>query len=164
MEKKNSKSFIMKESLKLRNDAKNKLLTLARGLFKSNKINKPLFNKMWNIASPASAYRLKSINEAIQTLEILNIENQTKKKDFTTIYKSIKKGNFYKELGKNTFKFYYRPEANDILTVANKFYSNVNYTLPKNHDYKNFSGNNKKTFNYNFDCNISILHDILNDL
>jgi len=154
----------MKESLKLRNDAKDKLLTLARGLFKSDKINKPLFNKMWNIASPASAYRLKSINEAIQTLEILNIENQTKKKDFTAIYKSIKKGKFYKELGKNTFKFYYRPEANDILTVANKFYINVDYNLPKNHDYKNYSGDKKKTFNYKFDGDISKLNDVLNDL
>ena len=76
----------MKESLKQRNEAKEKLLTLARGLFKSETINKPLFNKMWNIASPASAYRLKSINEAIKSLEILNAyENKIKKKDFTTI-------------------------------------------------------------------------------
>ena len=80
----------MKESLRQRNEAKEKLLTLARGLFKSEKINKSLFNKMWNIASPASAYRLKSINEAIQSLEILKAENndnqKTKKKDFITIY------------------------------------------------------------------------------
>ena len=54
-----SKFSHMKENLKQRNEAKEKLLTLARGLFKSEKINKPLFNKMWNIASPASAYRLK---------------------------------------------------------------------------------------------------------
>ena len=80
---------------------------------------------MWNFASPASAYRLKSFNEAVQSLEILNAENKdnqkTKKKDFTNIYKSIKKGYYYKEIGLNVFKFYYKPKANDILTVANKF-------------------------------------------
>jgi len=92
----------MKESLRQRNEAKEKLLSLARGLFKSEKINKPLFNKMWNIASPASAYRLKSINEAIQSLEILKTENndnqKTKKKDFTTIYKVLKKDIIIKNL------------------------------------------------------------------
>jgi len=155
MKEKISKFINMKESLRQRNEAKEKLLTLARGLFKSEKINKPLFNKMWNIASPASAYRLKSINEAIQSLEILKTENndnqKTKKKDFTTIYKSIKKGYYYKELGLDTFKFYYEPQPNDILTVANKYYSNINYTLPKNHDYKKFDKDIKKTFNYKFD-------------
>ena len=64
-----SKFSHMKESLKQRNEVKEKLLTLARGLFKSENINKPLFNKMWNIASPASAYRLKSINDAIKHLK-----------------------------------------------------------------------------------------------
>ena len=52
-----SKFSHMKEGLKQRNEAKEKLLTIARGLFKSEKNNKPLFNKMWNIASPASSYR-----------------------------------------------------------------------------------------------------------
>ena len=163
-----SKSSHMKESLRQRNEAKDKLLLLARSLFKSEKINKPLFNKMWNIASPASAYRLKSINEAIQSLEILKTENndnqKTKKKDFTTIYKSIKKGYYYKELGLNKFKFYYEPQPNDILTVANKFYSNVNYTLPKNHDYKFFNKDNKKTFNYKFDGDYSEILNLLNDI
>ena len=130
-----SKSSHMKESLTQRNEAKEKILTLVRGFFKSENINKPLFNKMWNIASPASAYRLKSINEAIQSLEILKADNndnqKTKKKDFTTIYKSVKKGYYYKELGLSKFKFYYEPKPNDISTVANKFYSNVNYSLPK---------------------------------
>ena len=97
-----SKFSHMKENLKQRNEAKENLWTIARGLFKSENINKPLFNKMWNIASPASAFRLKSINEAIQSLEILkadNIDNQkTKKKDFTNIYKSIKKDIIIKNL------------------------------------------------------------------
>ena len=165
-----SKSSHMKESLKQRNEAKEKLLTIARALFKSENINKPLFNKMWNIASPASAYRLKSINEAIQSLEILkvdnidNIDNQkTKKKDFTTIYKSVKKGYYYKELELDTFKFYYAPQPNDILTVANKYYRNVNYTLPKNHDYKIFNKDIKKTFNYKFDGDYSEILNLLND-
>ena len=70
MKEKISKFINMKESLRQRNEAKDKLLTLARDLFKSEKISKPLFNKMWNIASPASAYRLKSINEAIQSKKI----------------------------------------------------------------------------------------------
>ena len=158
----------MKESLRQRNEEKEKLLTLARGLFKSEKINKPLFNKMWNIASPASSYRLKSINEAIQSLEILKADNndnkKTKKKDFTTIYKSVKKGYYYKELGLDTFKFYYAPEPNDILTVANKFYKNINYSLPKNHDYKNFDKDIKKTFNYKFDGEYSEILNFLNDI
>ena len=131
-----SKSSHMKESLKQRNEAKEELLRFARNLFKNEKINKPLFNKMWNIASPASAYRLKSINEAMK-----------------------KKQTYYKELEYNTFKFYYQPDKIDVLTVANKFYSNINYTLPKNHDYKHFSGEYKKTFNYKFDGEYS---EILN--
>ena len=65
MKEKISKFNHMKEDLRQRNEAKEKLLTLARSLFKSEKISKPLFNKMWNIASPASAYRLKRINQAI---------------------------------------------------------------------------------------------------
>ena len=158
-----SKSSHMKESLRQRKEAKEELLRFARGLFKSEKINKPLFNKMWNIASPASAYRLKSINEAIQSLEILKADNndnqKTKKKDFTNIYKSVKKGYYYKELGLSKFKFYYAPQPNDILTVAYKYYRNVNYTLPKNHDYLNFNKDIKKTFNYKFDGEYS---EILN--
>ena len=157
----------MKESLKQRNEAKEELLRFARYLFKSEKINKPLFNKMWNIASPASAYRLKSINDAIQTLRALNDENddKTKKKDFTTIFKSVKKTPYYyKELANNTFKFYSKPDGNAILTVANKFYSNINYTLPKNHDYKNFSGEYKKTFNYKFDGEYSEILNFSNDI
>ena len=35
---------------------------------------------MWNIASPASSYRLKSINEAIQSLEILKADNNDNQK------------------------------------------------------------------------------------
>ena len=58
-----SKSSHMKESLRQRNEAKEKLLTLARGLFKREQIKKPLFNKMWNIASPASAYRLEETGQ-----------------------------------------------------------------------------------------------------
>ena len=122
---------------------------------------------MWNIASPASAYRLKSINEAIQSLRVLNDENdnKTKKKDFTTIFKSVKKTPYYyKELANNTFKFYSQPDENAILTVANKFYSNINYTLPKNHDYKNFNKDNKKTFNYKFDGDYSDILNLLNDV
>ena len=69
-----------KEMLKQRNEAKKELLRFARDLLKNDKINKPLFNKMWNIASPASAYRLKSINDAIQTLRVLNDENDNKTK------------------------------------------------------------------------------------
>ena len=70
----------MKESLRQRNEAKEKFLTLARGLFKSEQFNKPFFNKMWTIASPASAYRLKSINNAIQSFKILNAENNNEQK------------------------------------------------------------------------------------
>ena len=95
-----SKSSHIKESLKQRNEAKEELLRFARDLFKSEKINKPLFNKMWNIASPASAYRLKSINEAIKSLEILNAyeKKKIKKNDFTSIYQSIKNGFYCKEI------------------------------------------------------------------
>ena len=41
-----SKSSHMKESLRQRNEVKEKLLTLARGLFKSENINKPLNQKI----------------------------------------------------------------------------------------------------------------------
>ena len=76
------------------------------------------------------------------------------------MFKSVKKTPYYyKELANNTFKFYSKPDENANLTVANKFYSNINYTLPKNYDYKNFSGEYKKTFNYKFDGEYS---DILN--
>ena len=54
-----SKSSDKKEMLKQRNEAKENLLKLSRDLLKNDKINKLLFNKMWNMASPASAYRLK---------------------------------------------------------------------------------------------------------
>ena len=64
----------MKESLRQRNEAKEKLLSLARSLFKSEKINRPLFNKIQNIASPAPADILKSIDEAIQSLKILKLK------------------------------------------------------------------------------------------
>ena len=163
-----SKSSDKKEMLKQRNEAKENLLKLSRDLLKNDKINKPLFNKMWNMASPASSYRLKRINEAIQSLEILKADNndnkKTKKKDFTNIYKSIKKGYYYKELGLDTFKFCYAPQPNDILTVANKFYSNINYSLPKNHDYKIFDKDIKKTFNYKFDGEYSEILNFLNDI
>ena len=85
--------------------------------------------------------------EILKADNIDNIDNQkTKKKDFTNIYKSVKKGYYYKELELDTFKFYYATQPNDILTVANKYYRNVNYTLPKNHDCKNFNKDIKKTF------------------
>jgi hypothetical protein len=35
-------------------------------------IDRPLFRKMWNIANPTSAYRLKSIENLIETLQALS--------------------------------------------------------------------------------------------
>ena len=57
---------------------------------------------MWNIASPASAYRLKSINEAIQSLEILKADNNDNKKPrnktLQTFIKVLKKDIIIKNL------------------------------------------------------------------
>ena len=66
------KNQARKDNLKNRNEAKIKLLNLSSELFKNNLIDRPLFRKMWNIANPTSAYRLKSIENSIETLQSLS--------------------------------------------------------------------------------------------
>ena len=144
MTSKNAKFSIKKEELKKRNDAKEKLLTLSRDLFKDKRINNALFNKMWNIASPASAYRLNTINDAIDTLQILAERLvQIKKKDFTPLLKGVKK-NLIEEIPPDKFLFYKSPNSTQILNAVKKYYNNVEYNLPKNHEYINFKGKNKR--------------------
>ena len=123
-----AKNQAKRDNLKNRNEAKIKLLNLSSQLFKNNMIDRPLFRKMWNIANPTSAYQLKSIQNSIETLQSLstNESNQViKKRDFIPKSKEIKKG--LEEINESSFKFYKKPNENDILKVANKIYKNINF-------------------------------------
>ena len=48
------------------------------------------------------------------------------------------------------FIFNYEPKGDDILNVANTFYKNVKFEIPKNCDFLNIKNDRKKTFNYAF--------------
>ena len=56
----------------------------------------------------------------------------------------------FKQLDLDEFVFNYEPKGHDILNVANTFYKNVKFEIPKNYDYLNIKNDRKKTFNYAF--------------
>ena len=61
-------------------------------------------------------------------------------------------------------KFYKKPNENDILKVANKFYKNINFQIPRNHDYSNFKKEIKKTYNMPFSGDFQDLNKFLNEI
>ena len=129
----------------------------------SNRSKYALFNKIWNIATPASAYRLNTINDAIDTIEKLRTsktDTQIKKKDFTPVLKGVKK-NYVEESPPEGFLFYKSPNPTEISNAVNKYYNNVNYVLPKNYDYVNRQSDVKKTYNFKFDGDIMEISNFL---
>jgi hypothetical protein len=183
-----AKNQAKRDNLKNRNEAKIKLLNLSSQLFKNNMIDRPLFRKMWNIANPTSAYQLKSIQNSIETLQSLstNESNQViKKRDFIPKSKEIKnsrnesntvikKRDFipkskeikqvFKQISDNSFRFYKNPNEKDILNVADIFYKNIDFQIPKNHDYINFKKQIKKTYIYPFSGYFTDLNKFVNEI
>ena len=161
-----AKNQARKDNLKNRNEAKIKLLNLSSELFKNKLIDRPLFRKMWNIANPTSAYRLKSIENSIETLQSLQSDNEyhavIKKRDFIPKSKKIK--NVFEQINEHSFRFYKNPNEKDILNVADIFYKNINFQIPKNHDYINFKKEIKKTYIYAFSGYFSELNTFVNEI
>ena len=89
-----------------------------------------------------SERQTKKINKLIKqtTHQILKVDVLYNKKKYHKV----------KQLNLDEFSFNYHPQGEDILNVANKFYQNVKFEIPKNYDYLNIKNDRKKTFNYAF--------------
>ena len=88
-----------------------------------------------------------------QKSRLTKAENKNKKVsvELETKLKNIKvELNRPEEIESNTFIFKHEPNESDILNCANKFYQKNNISIPRDHDYKNFKNEKKKTFNFKY--------------
>ena len=127
-----------------RNKYKHKINELANQLYKDNKINHSLFNKMFSLSNGAA--RIDRLKTSYDSLKIIRdkAEEAIKPSIFNQVLKhkriqrQAKRDNLPEEIESDTFHFKHQPNGQSVLNVANKFYLNKNIEIPKNKEYTFF--------------------------
>ena len=137
-----------------RNKYKHEINELANQLYKDNKINHSLFNKMFNISNGAA--RIDRLKTSYDSLKIIRdkAEEAIKPSIFNQVLKhkriqrQAKRNNLPEEIESDTFHFKSPPNGQSVLNVANKFYLNKNIEIPENKEYTFFETKQKTIFFY----------------
>jgi hypothetical protein len=129
-----------------RDEVKNNILLLANQLYKDNKINKPLYNKLYNLSSSAS--RLPTLKDSYISLLQIAVKNddiQFKKYEYTKIKSDVKTVRKTKENKVNKLMNIFKKYTSHSKLPVQKFHLSAKIT-------RDITFTNKKSgkkYNYN---------------
>ena len=157
-----------KDQLEERNIIKSEILLLAKDLYNKNKINKPLYTKLYNISIGAS--RLPKLQSTLATLqEIQKMDQVIKKKHFNekisdakneakVVYNVYSKYLIYKSVS-------YDDDGNVIQSDSESDEANINERIiGKNNIEKSIKDNIKFYLSYPYIVRVEVLKVIVNKM